>query len=243
MKKIIENDYIKNINKNKNNELKKYKRFYIKKIYILLKLLLLLFILFFFRTYNLNIHNNNQKIYYSYIKYKVYERIKGKKIFKNIKFGIYIFSLSNGGRERLTSLLINYLYREKIFEIYLFTKKNRNPYEYEIPDNVTRIKISGIEDIKNNLIKNNINILVYQDYNIKEMEILNRLKNVKVIFYNHSTFIFWIYFRNNLFLKYLYNQYKKSKYIISLIPFENDFLFKKWNISSILAIYKQKINN
>ena len=233
MKKIIENDYIKN--KNKNNELKKYKRFYKKTIYIRLKLLyLLLFILFLFRTYNLNIHNNNKKIYYSYIKYKVYERIKGKKIFKNIKLGIYIFSLSNGGRERLTSLLINYLYREKIFEIYLFTHTNRNPYEYEIPENVTRIKISGIEDLKNNLIKNNINILVYQDYNIKEMEILNRLKNVKVIFYNHSTFIFWIYFRNNLFLKYLYNQYKKSKYIISLIPFENDFLFKKWNISSIL---------
>ena len=32
----------------------------------------------------------------------------------------------------------------------------------------------------------------------------------------------------------LYNAYKNAKYIISLIPFENDYLFPKWGINSIL---------
>ena len=34
--------------------------------------------------------------------------------------------------------------------------------------------------------------------------------------------------------KHIYNEYKNSKYIVSLIPFENDFLFKKMGINSIL---------
>ena len=63
---------------------------------------------------------------------------------------------------------------------------------------------------------------------------MNKLKNVKTIFYNHSSFLFWIYFNKISFLKKLYNSYKKSKYVISLIPFENDYLFKKWRINSIL---------
>jgi glycosyltransferase involved in cell wall biosynthesis len=36
------------------------------------------------------------------------------------------------------------------------------------------------------------------------------------------------------FRKTIYNIYKKCKYIISLIPIENDYLFKKWGINSIL---------
>jgi glycosyltransferase involved in cell wall biosynthesis len=36
------------------------------------------------------------------------------------------------------------------------------------------------------------------------------------------------------FIKNLYNSFKNSKYIISLIPFENDYLFKIWGINSIL---------
>ena len=32
----------------------------------------------------------------------------------------------------------------------------------------------------------------------------------------------------------LYNAYQNAKYIISLIPFENDYLFPKWGINSIL---------
>ncbi len=32
----------------------------------------------------------------------------------------------------------------------------------------------------------------------------------------------------------IYRNYKNAKYVISLIPFENDYLFKKWGINSIL---------
>ena len=66
------------------------------------------------------------------------------------------------------------------------------------------------------------------------MEMLNNIKEVKTIFYNHSCFLFWIYTNEITFLKNLYNSYRKMKYIISLVPFENDFLFKKWGINSIL---------
>ena len=53
-------------------------------------------------------------------------------------------------------------------------------------------------------------------------------------YYNHSCLFYWIYTHNFELLSYLYKSYKNSKYIISLIPFENDYLFKKWGINSIL---------
>ena len=137
---------------------------------------------------------------------------------------------------------MNYLSKHKIFELYLFyltNKKLKNSNEYKIPDTVKRIKINGkglnkTKDLKFKLLENRIDVFVYNYYNIKEIHMLNNLKKVKTIFYNHSCFLFWIYFNKIAFIKYLYNAYKNSKYIISLIPFENDFLFKKWNINSIL---------
>ncbi len=59
------------------------------------------------------------------------------------------------------------------------------------------------------------------------------MKNVKVIFYIHQSFFFWLYARLFYALK-IYREYKKAKYIISLVPVENDYLFKKWGINSIL---------
>ena len=50
--------------------------------------------------------------------------------------------------------------------------------------------------------------------------------------YNHSCFLFWIYANRNI-IKTVYNEYKKSKIVISIVPFENDYLFKKWGINSI----------
>jgi len=63
---------------------------------------------------------------------------------------------------------------------------------------------------------------------------LNKIKEVKTIFYNHSCFLIWLYANKIKFLKRLYSIYRKVKYIISLIPFENDYLFEKWGINSIL---------
>ena len=71
-------------------------------------------------------------------------------------------------------------------------------------------------------------------YNPTEIDILNGLKNVKTIIYIHCCFLSWIYMHKYDFLKKLYKSYKNSNYIISLVPFENDYLFKIWGINSIL---------
>ena len=34
--------------------------------------------------------------------------------------------------------------------------------------------------------------------------------------------------------KSLYKAYKRSKYVVSVVPIENDYLFKQWGIRSIL---------
>ena len=59
------------------------------------------------------------------------------------------------------------------------------------------------------------------------------MKNIKVIFYTHLSIFDWIYGNYTIF-KNLYKNYKNSKYVISIVPFENDFIFKKWGINSII---------
>jgi len=150
-----------------------------------------------------------------------------------IRIGIYYYSIKNGGIERLISLLIKYLNKVKIFEIYLFTiVKESN--EYIIPNNINRkIVKSNTLDLIKTIKRNKIDILIYNFYNYYEINILNQIKEFKIIYYNHSCLFYWIYSGFYLF-SYLYKAYKQSKYIISLVPFENDFLFKKWGINSIL---------
>ena len=63
-------------------------------------------------------------------------------------------------------------------------------------------------------------------------EIYN-LKKTKIIFYIHSSICYWIY-SSLLHVLRIYNEYKNSKYIISLIPVESNYLFKKWGIESVL---------
>lgn len=154
--------------------------------------------------------------------------------YKRIKVAIYYSTLKNGGAQRVTALLINYLSKEKLFDIYLFlNKKVEN--EYKTPINVKKKYFHrGINNLKNELIKNNIDIIIYQLYNIKEMRILNSLKHIKTIVIIHCSFLTWIYFGKFKYIKVIYNEYKRLKYVVSLVPFENDFLFKKWGINSIL---------
>lgn len=63
---------------------------------------------------------------------------------------------------------------------------------------------------------------------------LTEFEGTKTIFYDHSSIFIWIYLRKYNFKNSFYAIYKRAKYVISLIPFENDFLFKKWGINSIL---------
>jgi glycosyltransferase involved in cell wall biosynthesis len=79
-----------------------------------------------------------------------------------------------------------------------------------------------------------IDILIYHFYDELEIKTLNNLKNTKTIYYNHSCALIWIYAQFYYYYRTLYSAYKQSKYVISLVPFENDYLFKKWGINSIL---------
>ena len=152
-----------------------------------------------------------------------------------IKVAFYCDKIKYGGVERVSSLLINYLSNERNFSFYLITNKGLLEGEYIIPKNIKRIFLYGN---KWNLIRaikiHHIDILVYNFYDVKEIEKLNKLKETKVIYYDHSSFLFWIYNHNYNFQKTVYYAYKKCNYVISLIPLENDYLFKKWGINSIL---------
>lgn len=76
----------------------------------------------------------------------------------------------------------------------------------------------------NNKIDNNLKIAVYS-YCIKNggRARMTTLLIIKTYIYSNFTDF-----------KLLYNEYSNSKYVISIIPFENNYLFKKWRISSIL---------
>ena len=155
-----------------------------------------------------------------------------KKKTNKIRIGIAVYSIKNGGSERQTSLILNYFNQMRIFKLFLFTIKEKEENEYLIDNSIERITFK--KNLTEKLAEKNIDILIYQFYNEHEMKQLNNLTNIKTIFINRSCFLHWIYYNSYFIYKTIYNVYKKSKYIISLIPFENDYLFKKWGIKSIL---------
>ena len=191
--------------------------------------LFIILILLAFSLINLNFsYNINQ----NYLKIQKKLNITFFKSIKNkIKIGIYCYCLKNGGRARITSILLNYFFKIKILSVYLFTQANKEENEYIIPNNIRRIVI------KNNIIKIinkfKIDILIYQLSNVDEINALNNLNNIKIIYFIHSSAFYWIYFNYTLF-KSIYKAYTHSKYVVSIIPFENDFVFKNWGIRSIL---------
>ena len=157
------------------------------------------------------------------------------KLKDKIKIGIYTYSFKNGGLQKLTSLILKYFHNIKIYKIYIFTQIGKENDEYIIPDNIKRIVIKKpqLENLIFQTINNKIDILIYNFFHSNEIEILNKLKNIKIIFYIHQSFLYWIYYNYSSFIS-LYKAYQNSKYIISLVPFENDYLFPKWGIRSIL---------
>ena len=167
--------------------------------------------------------NFNQK-YSTILKTFDYNLIK-----KKLRIAVYTLSISGGGRARITSLLLNYLHKIKIFKLYLFTNYCKQKNEFIIPNDTKRVLV------KNNLVKNiekyKINIFIHQLCDIREIKQLNELQNTKVIFYLHCSIFTFIYSSINYFKK-VYNEFKKSKYVINIIPYENDYLFKRWGIRS-----------
>lgn len=200
------------------------------------KLFIIIIIIIFLILENQFNFNINIDLNKNYLKIQKDINLKFKNKIKNkIKIGIYTCSLKNGGLQRLTSLILKYFEKIKIYEIYLFTKVKKEKNEYLIPNNITRILITNPEiyNLINQTIINKIDILVYNFYNVKEINILNNLKNIKIIFYIHQSFLYWVYFKYSKF-KSLYKAYQNSSYVISIVPFENDYLFRKWGIRSVL---------
>ena len=82
--------------------------------------------------------------------------------------------------------------------------------------------------------KNRINILIYQLSDTNEIKILNNFDNIKIIFYQHSCFFYYLYLDEFPNFKSIYKALQNSKYVITLVSFENDYLFPKWGIKSIV---------
>ena len=152
-----------------------------------------------------------------------------------IKLAYYCNSIKYGGIERVIALLIKHLANIKIFKQYLITKQGKLDGEYTIPKNTIRIDLS---DQKSNIFeiikKEKIDILIYNFYEKFEMYKLTEFEGTKTIFYDHSSIFIWIYLKKYNFKNSFYAVYKRAKYLISIIQFENDFIFKKWGINSIL---------
>ena len=191
--------------------------------------LILLFLLFFY-SFILKINYDILNINYLAIANTFNLTIINKNN-KKIKLAVYAFCIKNGGRARVTSLLINYLIKIKLFELFLFTKIEKEENEYKIPQNIPRIIIR--DNIIKIIKKKRIDILIYQLSFYDEIKLLNNLKNIKVIFYQHLSIFDWIYGNYTQF-KNLYKNYRNSKYVVSIVPLENDYIFKKWGINSIL---------
>ena len=101
---------------------------------------------------------------------------------------------------------MNYLNNIKIFNLYLFTILNKEDNEYKIPDNIKRDVIKN--NLINKIIKKKIQILIYQLESPEEINLLNIFKS-------------------------MYSAFTNSKYILSIVPFDNEYLFKKWGIRSV----------
>ena len=153
---------------------------------------------------------------------------------KKINIAIYYISIKNGGIQRVTALLINNLSKAMLFKLFLFINQSEND-EYTINSNIKRVLIrNGTPNLIKEIKKKKIEIIIYQLYNPKEIDILNNLNFVKTIIFIHCCFLSWLYLHKYNFVRIFYSSIKNTKYVISLIPFENDYLFPKWGINSIL---------
>jgi hypothetical protein len=198
----------------------------------IIQIFIILFILFLFFFYQKILNLNYDILNKNYLTIQNNFNLSFiNKINKKIKIAVYAFGIKNGGRARVTSLLINYFTKIKIFELFLFTIKEKEDNEYIIPRDIPRIIIK--KNIIKIIKKKKIEILIYQLSFYDEIQLLNNLKNIKIIFYTHLSIFDWIYGNYSIF-KNLYKNYKNAKYVISIVPFENDYIFKKWGINSIL---------
>ena len=209
--------------------------FYERKRLINNKLIILIIILFALFYNNIALKFYKLEINKHYSKIQRDFNLSFINIFKKrIHLGVYTYCLNNGGRARITSILINYFYKIKIFDLYLFTKINKQDNEYLIPEETKRLVIKNNLNNLNKIISlNKIDILIYNLNNVIEINNLNKKQTPKIIYYQHSSFFYMIYSNYTSFLS-LYKEYQNSKYVVSLLPIENNYIFKYWGINSYL---------
>ena len=141
------------------------------------------------------IKDNNRELNINYLKVQNDINLKfNKRLTKKIRIGIYTYSLKNGGSQKITSLIIKYFLEQKIYDLYVYTILPKEANEYIIPGNIFRkaIKKPRIKNLISQSIKNNIDILIYNYYIDKEIQILNNLKHLKTIFYIHQSILYWL---------------------------------------------------
>ena len=157
-----------------------------------LKLFLIFYLEFFYQTIiksndsykHNNKHENSNKLDYNILNDNN----------ELIKIGYYCHAIKFGGIARSISLLINYLSKEKYFEQYLITDTIKLKKEYTLPTTIKRISLSEQNITLFEVIKfKKIDILIYNFFNVDQIEALNKLNEVKTIYYDHSSFLFWIY--------------------------------------------------
>ena len=114
-------------------------------IYLIkIKLIILFFFLQILRKSSL-LPNYNIEYKKNYFKIPNYLNLGFNSKLKNkIRIGICAGYLFNGGRARITAILINYLIRIKLFDIYLFTKGKQLKNDYTISNLTKRIIINNI---------------------------------------------------------------------------------------------------
>ena len=133
--------------------------------------------------------------------------------------------------------MVNHLIIEKRFYIFVFSLEKEEDDEFIIPKYIRKVYIDkniSTKQLKIQLKIKRINILIYQFPYGEEINQLNTLKTTKTIIYFHFCFLTWIYTYKLKYFSSIFNSFKKSKYIVSLVPFENDYIFKQWGINSIL---------
>ena len=171
--------------------------------------------------------------------------LKGSKIplYKNtakkIKLGTMVYRFKNGGVEKITSLLLQELSKINMFSLYLITGKKENQ-EYIIPSSAKRLSLFKDNKLNKNLLifeinKYKLDLLIYNSY---EFDIMKLLKNlgIKIIVVNHSSFLFWLYAKEFIIFRYLFEYYKSFDLVICLIPNEGKYLYKKWGITNIITM-------
>ena len=202
--KLLKKSHYKKMQKNNNNifltfidSIKNKKEIYLEFSFVYkFYLLLFLFFTFLFLSLLSKINNSNNNGNYNIKK-------------NSIKVGYFCESIKYGGVERVISLLLNYLSKEKYFIHYLITKKGILQDEYPIPNNIKRISLKEQNiTIFDAIEKEQIDILIYNFYENPEIEKLNKLNKTKVIYYNHSSFLLWIYQKLIIFEYTVYQVYK-----------------------------------